>query len=165
MRATQCFVLWAFIPNLCKYMAIKRSSKISSSFSSSSMTDLVFLLLIFMVLATTMINPNNAVKLTLPSSSSEEGDPSVIALSVVGDTSSESGYRYVINRDEEYKSVEEVAAALRVHYNAFEERPVEERPYISLRCDEKVTVDALVEIIDLTREQNYKMVLATKEKR
>ncbi|MBO5732405.1 MAG: biopolymer transporter ExbD [Alistipes sp.] len=146
-------------------MAIKRSSKISSSFSSSSMTDLVFLLLIFMVLATTMINPNNAVKLTLPSSSSEEGDPSVIALSVVGDKASASGYRYVINRDEEYKSVEEVAAALRVHYDAYESRPVEERPYISLRCDEKVTVDALVEIIDLTREQNYKMVLATKEKR
>ena len=58
-----------------------------------------------------------------------------------------------------------MAAALRVHYDAYESRPVEERPYISLRCDEKVTVDALVEIIDLTREQNYKMVLATKEKR
>lgn len=146
-------------------MAIKRTSKVSSSFSSSSMTDLVFLLLIFMVLATTMINPNNAVKLTLPSSSSEEGDPSVIALSVVGDTNNESGYRYVINRNEEYSSVEEVAAALRNHYAEYEGRAEEERPYISLRCDEKVTVDALVEIIDLTREEKYKMVLATKEKR
>ena len=44
-------------------MAIKRSSKVSTQFSASSMTDLVFLLLIFMVLATTMINPNNAVKI------------------------------------------------------------------------------------------------------
>lgn len=146
-------------------MAIKRSSKVSSSFSSSSMTDLVFLLLIFMVLATTMINPNNSVKLTLPSSSSEEGDPSVIALSVVGDAASESGYRYVINRNEEYSDVTEVAAALALHYAEYEGRPEKERPYISLRCDEKVTVDALVEIIDLTREQKYKMVLATKEKR
>ena len=33
-----------------------------------------------------------------------------------------------------------------------------------MRCDEKVTVDALVEIIDLTREKKYKMVLATKDK-
>ncbi|MBO7186552.1 MAG: biopolymer transporter ExbD [Alistipes sp.] len=145
-------------------MAIKRSSKIDSSFSSSSMTDLVFLLLVFFILATTLINPNNAVKLTLPSSSSQEGDPSVIALSVIGDSSSPSGYRYVINRDEQYEEVSEVAGALRVHYAEYADRPEEDRPYISLRCDEKVTVDALVEIIDLTREEKYKMVLATKEK-
>ncbi len=129
------------------------------------MTDLIFLLLVFMVLATTMINPNNAVKLTLPSSSSEEGDPSVISLSVVGEQSSESGYRYVINGDEEYFSVGEVAGALKTKYDAYAALPEQEKPYISLRCDEKVTVDALVEIIDLTREQKYKMVLATKEKR
>ena len=146
-------------------MAIKRSSKSNSSFSSSSMTDLVFLLLVFFILATTLINPNNAVRLTLPSSSSQEGDPSVISLSVVGDRTSPSGYQYVINSDAKYTEVSEVAAALRIHYAPFEGRAEEERPYISLRCDEKVTVDALVEIIDLTREQNYKMVLATKEKR
>ena len=129
------------------------------------MTDLIFLLLVFFILATTLINPNNAVKLTLPSSSSQEGDPSVISLSVVGDKSSPSGYKYVINSDEQYNEVTEVAAALRLLYAPYDERPVEDRPYISLRCDEKVTVDALVEIIDLTREEEYKMVLATKEKR
>ena len=145
-------------------MAIKRSSKVDSAFSSSSMTALVFLLLVFFVLATTLINPNNSVKLTLPSSSSQEGDPSVIALSIVGDATSPSGYRYTINRDEEYCEVSEVAAALRIHNADYAERPEEERPYISLRCDEKVAVDALVEIIDLTREDNYKMVLATKDK-
>lgn len=146
-------------------MAIKRSSKANASFSASSMTDLVFLLLVFFILATTLINPNNAVRLTLPSSSSQEGDPSVISLSVVGDKTSPSGYQYVINSDEKYTAVSEVAAALRIHYAPFEGRAEEERPYISLRCDEKVTVDALVEIIDLTREEKYKMVLATKDKK
>lgn len=145
-------------------MAIKRSSKVDSSFSPSSMTDLIFLLLVFFILATTLINPNNAVKLTLPSSSSQEGDPSVIALSIVGDKASESGYKYVINRDEAYNNLSEVAGALRVHFAKYEGVPQEEKPYISLRCDEKVTVDALVEIIDLTREEKYKMVLATKDK-
>lgn len=128
------------------------------------MTDLVFLLLVFFILATTLINPNNAVRLTLPSSSSQEGDPSVISLSVVGDKSSESGYQYVINGVDKYTTVTEVAAALQIEYQAYEERPEEDKPYISLRCDEKVTVDALVEIIDLTREKKYKMVLATKDK-
>ena len=129
------------------------------------MTDLVFLLLVFFILATTLINPNNAVRLTLPSSSSQEGDPSVISLSVIGDKTSESGYLSVINADEKYNTVTELAGALRMHSAPFEGRAEEDRPYISLRCDEKVTVDALVEIIDLTREEKYKMVLATKDKK
>jgi biopolymer transport protein ExbD len=128
------------------------------------MTDLVFLLLVFFILATTLINPNNAVRLTLPSSSSQEGDPSVISLSVVGDKTTPSGYQYIINGDKKYTTVTEVAAALQIEYEPFEERPEQDKPYISLRCDEKVTVDALVEIIDLTREKKYKMVLATKDK-
>ncbi len=145
-------------------MAIKRSSKVSTQFSASSMTDLVFLLLIFMVLATTMINPNNAVKLTLPSSSSEEGDPSIISLSVVPSTEVASAYVYTINGDEEYATVDEVRTALASHYAKYAELPEEEKPSISLRCDEKVTVDALMEIVDITRENKYKMVVATKQK-
>ena len=46
-------------------MAIKRISKSEQSFGSASMTDLMFLLLIFLLVATTMINPN-ALKLVLP---------------------------------------------------------------------------------------------------
>lgn len=145
-------------------MAIKRSSKTNPSFSASSMTDLIFLLLVFFILATTLINPNNAVRLTLPSSSSQEGDPSVISLSVVGDQTKASGYRFVLNGEDEYGTVSEVAAALAILYQPYAGRPEADQPYISLRCDEKVTVDQLVEIIDLTRENEYKMVLATKEK-
>lgn len=115
-------------------------------------------------MATTLINPNNAVKLTLPSSSSTEGDPSIITLSIVGDSDSPSGFKYVVNRNEAYTDVMEVESALRDKYAEYRDKPVEERPYISLRCDEKVTVDVLVQIIDITREQKYKMVLATKNR-
>jgi biopolymer transport protein ExbD len=82
----------------------------------------------------------------------------------VGDKTTPSGYQYIINGDQKYTTVTEVAAALQIEYEPFEERPEQDKPYISLRCDEKVTVDALVEIIDLTREKKYKMVLATKDK-
>lgn len=51
-------------------MAIKRGSKVDKSFSSASMTDLIFLLLLFMLIATTLINPN-AIKLILPKSSNQ----------------------------------------------------------------------------------------------
>ena len=70
----------------------------------------------------------------------------------------------MINRGEKYTDVGDVESALRAHYAEYSDRPIEERPYISLRCDEKVTVDVLVDIIDLTREQKYKMVLATKNR-
>ncbi len=49
-------------------MAIRRGSKVEKSFSAASMTDLMFLLLLFLLIATTLINPN-ALKLTLPKSS------------------------------------------------------------------------------------------------
>ena len=46
-------------------MAIKHGSKVDKSYSSASMTDLMFLLLLFLLIATTLINPN-ALKLMLP---------------------------------------------------------------------------------------------------
>ena len=51
-------------------MSLKRRQKISPSFSMSSMTDLIFLLLIFFMITSTLISPN-AVKLLLPESNSK----------------------------------------------------------------------------------------------
>ena len=62
-------------------MAIKRGSKVDKSFSSSAMTDLMFLLLIFMLIATTLINPN-ALKLELPKSSNQLKDKAVTTVSI-----------------------------------------------------------------------------------
>ena len=49
---------------------IKSRNKVEPSFNSSSMSDLVFLLLIFFMLTSTLVAPN-AIKLLLPSSSSK----------------------------------------------------------------------------------------------
>ena len=62
-------------------MAIKRGSKVDKSFSSSAMTDLMFLLLIFMIIATTLINPN-ALKLMLPKSSNQLKDKAITTVSI-----------------------------------------------------------------------------------
>ena len=51
-------------------MAIKSRNKVEPTFNSSSMSDLVFLLLIFFMLTSTLVAPN-AIKLMLPSSSSK----------------------------------------------------------------------------------------------
>jgi biopolymer transport protein ExbD len=51
-------------------MAIQTRYKRSDQFSSASMSDLVFLLLIFFILLSTLVSPN-AIKLLLPSSNSK----------------------------------------------------------------------------------------------
>ena len=51
-------------------MALKRRQRISPGFSMSSMTDLIFLLLIFFMITSTMVSPN-AIKVLLPQGSQQ----------------------------------------------------------------------------------------------
>ena len=46
-------------------MALKRRTKVSENFSMASMTDVIFLLLIFFMVTSTVVIPN-AIKVTLP---------------------------------------------------------------------------------------------------
>ncbi len=73
-------------------MAIKHGSKVEKSFSASSMTDLMFLLLLFLLIATTLINPN-ALKLMLPKSSNQLKEKAMTTVSVQ-DTGGK--YRYYV---------------------------------------------------------------------
>ena len=72
-------------------MAIKRGSKVDNSFSASSMTDLMFLLLIFMIIATTLISPN-AVKLMLPKSANQLKDKAITTVSLKKEAAGRDSY-------------------------------------------------------------------------
>ena len=62
-------------------MALKRNTKVDASFSVSSMTDIVFLLLIFFLVTSTLINPN-ALKLLLPKSTGQIGAKATVSVSI-----------------------------------------------------------------------------------
>ena len=62
-------------------MAIKRTTKVEPSFSMSSMTDIVFLLLIFFLVTSTLINPN-ALKLLLPKSTGQVSAKATVSVSI-----------------------------------------------------------------------------------
>lgn len=159
-------------------MAIKRSSKIDSSFSSSSMTDLIFLLLVFFVLATTLINPIHALQVSLPTSdSNKQADNSTASITILGES---GNYTYVLNSDKEYKSINELRSALDKYYvssgTAEKESPV---MIVSLHCDrDNTSVQAFVDVAAMIQDENlthrkgqeegekedkYKLVLATKD--
>ena len=62
-------------------MAIKRARKANPNFNMSSMTDIVFLLLIFVMVTSTLINPN-ALKLLLPKSTNQTSTQPTVVVSI-----------------------------------------------------------------------------------
>ena len=65
-------------------MALRSRNKVSPNFNMSSMTDIVFLLLIFFMLTSTLVSPN-ALKLLLPSSSSQTLARQTVSVSITPD--------------------------------------------------------------------------------
>ena len=59
----------------------KRSTKVLSDTAMSSMTDLVFLLLIFFLITSTLVNPN-ALKLLLPKSTGQVSAKPAMTVSI-----------------------------------------------------------------------------------
>ena len=126
-------------------MAIKHGSKVDKSFSASSMTDLMFLLI-----ATTLINPN-ALKLMLPKSSNQLKDKAMTTVSIQ-DTG--HGYRYYVEL-QDVGSIEGVERALTTRLEGQEE------PTVSLHCDKTVAVDEVVKVMNIAKDNKYKLILAT----
>lgn len=131
-------------------MAIKHGSKVDKSFSSSAMTDLMFLLLIFMLIATTLINPN-ALKLALPKSSNQLKDKAITTVSIQQDGTL---YNYYVEL-ERVDGIDGVERALRARLEGQEE------PTVSLHCDKSVAVDEVVKVMNIAKDNDYKLILAT----
>ena len=134
-------------------MAIKRGSKVDKSFSQSAMTDLMFLLLIFMLIATTLINPN-ALKLELPKSSNQLKDKAITTVSI---EQKGSEYIYYVELDK-VQSIEGIERALKARLDG------QEQPTVSLHCDKKVAVDEVVKVMNIAKDNGYRLILATQAK-
>ncbi len=131
-------------------MAIKRGSKVDKSFSNAAMSDLMFLLLIFMLIATTLINPN-ALKLELPKSSNQLKDKAITTVSI---EQKGSEYVYYVELDK-VTGIEGVERALKSRLEG------QEQPTVSLHCDKKVAVDEVVKVMNIAKDNNYRLILAT----
>ena len=127
-------------------MALKRNTKVDAQFSVSSMTDIVFLLLIFFLVTSTLINPN-ALKLLLPKST---GQVSVSIKDWGNDT-----YTYHVNGDKNPVTYEQVEDELIGLLSA------EEDPTFSIYSDQSVPVGEVVQIMNIAKRNHYKVILAT----
>jgi biopolymer transport protein ExbD len=137
-------------------MAIKTRNKIGVSFNSSSMSDLVFLLLIFFMLTSTLVAPN-AIKLLLPSSNSKTMAKQTVTV-YINDL-----FQYYV--DETPVTDEELASSISTKIEGQTDAT------IVLRSDKSVPVQYVVNVIDAVNEinnatqQNHKVILATSPKK
>ncbi len=136
-------------------MAIKSRNKRKAEFNATSMSDLVFLLLIFFMITSTLISPN-AIKLLLPSSSSKTMSKQNVTVYI-----NDQFDFYLEKRRVEDENLESVLAqALQVY----------DQGTVVLRSDKSVPVQYVVTVIDAVNQINkgrltkHKVILATKPK-
>ncbi len=137
-------------------MAIKTRNKKSLEFSSASMSDLVFLLLVFFILVSTIVSPN-AIPLTLPNSSSQKVIDAKKDVTVyINDQ-----LQFFINDESNQVTEDNLQASLA-------NKLVAKKGNVVLRVDQSVAVQYVVKVIDavnkinVERQSAYKVILATK---
>lgn len=133
-------------------MAYKRQTKVLADTAMSSMTDLVFLLLIFFLITSTLVNPN-ALKLMLPKSTGQVSAKATVSVSIKD--WQDGSYTYHINGDEQPVPFTEVEDDL---VNLLQN---EEDPTFSIYADESVPVKEVVSIMNIAKRNHYKVILAT----
>ena len=130
-------------------MGLRGRNKVSANFNMSSMTDIVFLLLIFFMLTSTLVSPN-ALKLLLPSSKAKTLEKQTISISITKDIA------FYINENEVSENT--IEQELKLLLNK------EQEPAIILHADKTVAIEHVVKIMDIAYRNKYKIVLATTSK-
>jgi len=130
-------------------MALKKRSKISASFSMSSMTDIVFLLLIFFMITSTMVHPN-AIKLLIPKQATKK----VVIEKFINARVSSSGSFYVENQRVSDNNLEN---SLLKTFNS------SDKTYIKLRTDRNAPTGAVAKVLDIAETYQIKVVLDIQE--
>jgi biopolymer transport protein ExbD len=123
-------------------MALRSRNKVEVSYSVAGMTDIIFLLLLFFMLTSTLISPN-AVKLLLPA----VVDPNK------PQQYHNKGHRIYIERTQiDFSQLE---PTLRQKIGKTEE------PTIAIHADRSVPIEFIVEVMNIAKRNNYKVILAT----
>jgi biopolymer transport protein ExbD len=116
----------------------------------ASMTDIVFLLLIFFLVTSTLINPN-ALRLLLPKSNSQTPDKPKVSVSIKHKGDDKFEY-YVKTKSVPFSEIEE---RLRLEMGNVQD------PVFTVFADKTIPVEQVVKIMNIASRNNYRMTLAT----
>lgn len=117
------------------------------------MTDIVFLLLIFFLVTSTLVNPN-ALKLLLPKSTNQVSAQATVSVSIKHYP--EKGlFSYHINGQERPIPFSDIEGTLQ---NLLKES---EDPTFSIYADKSVPIEQVVNLMNIAKRNKYKVILAT----
>jgi biopolymer transport protein ExbD len=130
-------------------MAITNKNKVGINFSNAGMSDIVFLLLLFFMLTSTLVHPT-ALKLLLPKGTTQSSARPMTTVSITSDL------QYFI--EDQPIELEFLEAALQSR--------VEDSPeiYIAVHADRSVPVEYVVNVMNIAAKNQYKLILATTPK-
>lgn len=134
-------------------MALKRRSRVSAEFNMSSMTDMMFLLLLFFMIASTMSAPND-LRIKLPQSKSKASTKIVLV-------------KVNIDNDGNYSVAEGNGTAKPIEFAELEPFLVDAMAkdtstFVSLHADENIAYGEIVKVLDIANQNRLKIVIATK---
>lgn len=135
-------------------MALKRRNRVEAAFAMSSMTDLIFLLLLFFVMASTMSSPND-IKINLPQSRAKTTTRQVVAKVSVDNL----GNYFVALGKEKPVSIE--PDDLEAYLCMVQQQ--DSSVYIALHADQDIAYREVVKVLDIANEHKMKVVIATKK--
>lgn len=138
-------------------MALKKPFQRLETFSMSSMTDVIFLLLIFFMVTSTLIFPA-AIDVDLPQSSEQTTDKPLTEVYI----DSVANYYLVADRmdtaESRQRRVNEEELIVALH----QIQAKDSTRTIALYADERVEYGNVVKVLDMAARNRLKMVLATK---
>lgn len=134
-------------------MALKRRNRVEATFAMSSMTDLIFLLLLFFVMASTMSSPND-IKINLPQARSK-----TITRQVVAKVSIDNLGNYFVAIGKE-KPVAIDSEQLEAYLCNIQQQ--DSAMYVALHADQDIAYKEVVNVLDIANEHKMKVVIATK---
>ena len=133
-------------------MSLKRRAKISPSFSMASMTDVIFLLLIFFMITSTVVSPN-AIKVLLPQGKQQTSAKPLTRVIIDKDSTFSPAFG---NEKEHSLTLEELTPFLQ---SCADKEP---EMFVALYADETVPYREIVKVLNIANENHFKMVLATR---
>jgi len=119
----------------------------------ASMTDIVFLLLIFFLITSTLVNPN-ALKLLLPKSTNQITAKPEVSVSIKHHPE-QNRFTYHIDGEVVPVSFNEIEPIVQQKLRNVDD------PTISLHADKTVPIEQVVQMMNIAKRNQYKIILAT----
>ncbi len=130
-------------------MNLRPKQKNSAEIFTSSMNDIMFFLMLFFIIVSTLLNPN-IIKLNLPSAKNTQ---SIHKKEILLSVNKELKY-FVNNREVPFDQLETVLSS---------ESGKDKDAFVVLRFDNTLSIQQLVNVLEIGNRLNIKMILATRK--